>query len=361
MGIRRSPRKGSRPVRTPQFVVEDDPVILARRQKQIEYGKNTLAYQQYTAAVPRAQRLGYHPRTPVKRRVQSRRRWDNAVRCWRVHLHYWNDPAKLAELRGQESASDTSSVVSDPAETGPAPEAAGEHGAEAAAETGVAAEGSEAAQMGQGDPGAAAAEKEEGEEAFDWAAEVEEMAEIQLRQVWTDLMPPFPDPAALLNISDPDDRAATMLIKTLYVLFQGGAASAPPASAEECGPSSPDDLVPPSPGDVTYFNQPKRMILGDEQLVAGPARRYAASPVRRRADRQRLPGWSCAVCKEWYSDRNMTDEELRAHMNRCSRHRQQEPPPPDTPPEFWDPVAFPATDITQYGAVTPRPRPRRRL
>ncbi|XP_043197237.1 histone RNA hairpin-binding protein-like [Amphibalanus amphitrite] len=174
--VRRSPRKGSRPVRTPQFVVEDDPVILARRQKQIEYGKNTLAYQQYTAAVPRAQRLGYHPRTPVKRRVQSRRRWDNAVRCWRVHLHYWNDPAKLAELRGQESASDTSSVVSDPAETGSAPEAAGEHGAEAAAETGAAAEGSEAEQMGQGDPDAAAAEKEDGEEAFDWAAEVEEVA-----------------------------------------------------------------------------------------------------------------------------------------------------------------------------------------
>ncbi|XP_043210937.1 nascent polypeptide-associated complex subunit alpha, muscle-specific form-like [Amphibalanus amphitrite] len=131
------------------------------------------------------------------------------------------------------------------------------------------------------------------------------------------------------------------------------------------GRSDGDEVMAPPAEPPEHDSQEETqmdsMILGDEQLVAGPARRYAASPVRRRADRQRLPGWSCAVCKEWYSDRNMTDEELRAHMNRCSRHRQQEPPPPDTPPEFWDPVAFPATDITQYGAVTPRPRPRRRL
>ena len=47
------------------------------------------------------------------------------------------------------------------------------------------------------------------------------MSETQLRQVWAGLMPSFPDPATLLDISDPDDRAATMLLKTLYVLFKG--------------------------------------------------------------------------------------------------------------------------------------------
>ena len=172
---RRSPRKAARPVRTPQFAVEEDPVILARRQKQIEYGKNTLAYQQYSEAVPRAQRLGYHPRTPTKRRVQSRRRWDNAVKCWRVHLHYWNDPSKLAELRGQESASDTSSVVSDPAE----------HGATAAAATeapedpasGAAdgkGEGDEVAGVEEGADGAA--QKAGSDEVPNWADEVEDLA-----------------------------------------------------------------------------------------------------------------------------------------------------------------------------------------
>jgi len=75
--------------------------VLARREKQLEYGRNTIDYQTYTDSVPRTQRLGYHPRTPIKRRQQSRRRWDNAVRCWRVHLHYWNDPEKLAELRSK--------------------------------------------------------------------------------------------------------------------------------------------------------------------------------------------------------------------------------------------------------------------
>ena len=47
------------------------------------------------------------------------------------------------------------------------------------------------------------------------------MAEARLRQVWAGLMPSFPEPATLLDISDPDERAVTMLLKTLYVLFKG--------------------------------------------------------------------------------------------------------------------------------------------
>ena len=174
---RRSPRKSSRPVRTPQFAVEEDPVVLARRQKQIEYGKNTLAYQQYKEAVPRSQRLGYHPRTPVKRRVQSRRRWDNAVKCWRIHLHYWNDPVKLAELRSQESASDTSSVMSDPAEkdAARATDAMSAEEGDDAAEDGAQGDASEAAAIEECADGATGGEKAKSGE-VDWADDVEALA-----------------------------------------------------------------------------------------------------------------------------------------------------------------------------------------
>ena len=54
-----------------------------------------------------------------------------------------------------------------------------------------------------------------------WPLSSLQMAESRLRQIWTGLMPSFPEPDALLHISDPDDRAVTMLLKTLYVVFKG--------------------------------------------------------------------------------------------------------------------------------------------
>lgn len=38
--------------RTP-YEAETDPAVLARRMKQIEYGKNTLEYHNYTQAIPK--------------------------------------------------------------------------------------------------------------------------------------------------------------------------------------------------------------------------------------------------------------------------------------------------------------------
>ena len=47
------------------------------------------------------------------------------------------------------------------------------------------------------------------------------MADTRLREIWAGLMPPFHEPATLLDISDPDDRAVSMLLRTLYVVFKG--------------------------------------------------------------------------------------------------------------------------------------------
>ncbi|KAI9188941.1 hypothetical protein H9P43_000363 [Blastocladiella emersonii ATCC 22665] len=63
---------------------------LAQRQKQLDYGKNTLGYQNYLAAVPKEQRLHHHPRTPDKYQNCSSRSWMGQLRQWRRQLHQWD-------------------------------------------------------------------------------------------------------------------------------------------------------------------------------------------------------------------------------------------------------------------------------
>jgi len=78
---------------------ETDSSIISRREKQIEYGKSTPAYERYITQVPKEARTAKMPRTPEKTRKYSRRQFDGMVKIWKIRIHEWDLQANGDKFR----------------------------------------------------------------------------------------------------------------------------------------------------------------------------------------------------------------------------------------------------------------------
>lgn len=111
--------RGDTPLPSKQEILdtlETDPEVIARRKKQLSYGKNTKAYAKYLEMVPKKCRVkNVHPQTPDKYKKLSRRSFDSLVKRWKRDIATW-DPTETGISHSSASSLNSSLEVktSDP-------------------------------------------------------------------------------------------------------------------------------------------------------------------------------------------------------------------------------------------------------
>jgi hypothetical protein len=91
----------------PHAEPETDSHRVAQRQKQVDFGYDTLAYDNYTLAVPKGERKAdkvEHPRTPDVQNKCSKRAFDGLIRVWKQQLHSHWAPACDGEGDGDDNS-----------------------------------------------------------------------------------------------------------------------------------------------------------------------------------------------------------------------------------------------------------------
>ncbi|CAK9809525.1 hypothetical protein ANTPLA_LOCUS6228 [Anthophora plagiata] len=69
---------------------------------------------------------------------------------------------------------------------------------------------------------------------------------------------------------------------------------------------------------------------------------YIDKPSKKKSDRAQMTGVACWECKKYYANLGLSEEEMKARQNQCSRHKIKRNERESTPEGFWNPI-FPDT------------------
>ena len=100
---------------TPWYTVqptlkETDQHRLKQRQRQVDFGKNTLGYRNYLTAKPKGLREKSDPVTPDPRSFCSKRSFDGQIRKWRRELHIYDPTSENVAMDDDDDDGDLEPV-----------------------------------------------------------------------------------------------------------------------------------------------------------------------------------------------------------------------------------------------------------
>ena len=88
--------------------------------------------------------------------------------------------------------------------------------------------------------------------------------------------------------------------------------------------------------------------------------KYAHPTVRKKEDRKELQGFECADCIGWFEGEDMTEEEIRAKIQKCSKHRAKFAPRRSRSPQDMWKIGIESDEEKERTQIGPPLRTRRR-
>ena len=92
---------------------EEDEHRVSQRQKQIDYGKNTIAYDRFAAVKPREKRVRGDPMTPIAKQKCSKRSFAGQVTSWKKKVYDFVANLALAEEEDKKRTENDFSIPED--------------------------------------------------------------------------------------------------------------------------------------------------------------------------------------------------------------------------------------------------------